>query len=285
MGLNAISLSMLVAAASAALQTYSVPPGNLDGVSLHVGAGISQSVDNLAGTEHSSGARPSTSGGHTAHVNGFTTICRDGEVIHVDGTCVLPAISRKVYVYEIPEQPQEPSGPPLNIPPPRVNHNVVFVRLPEEGPEPEPIILPPPRQQSIVYVLNKKTEEGRRVIEVPAHPQSSPEVYFINYQNGENPALPIGIDLETALGSAAAANGLVLGGAGGLSDANGRFGVAGGATGGHGKLGGATGAARDHSSLAFGKVGGVTGAAGSFVAETGNHGGFSGVPTILYRTP
>lgn len=239
-----IALSMIVAAASAAVETYSLPPGHLDG--------ISRGVDHSAGAAHSH---------HAAGDHGFATGCRNGEVLHVDGTCVLPAISRKVYVYEIPEQPQEPSGPPLNIPPPRVNHNVVFVRLPEGGPEPEPIILPPPKQQIIVYVLNKNTEEGQRVIEVPTHLQSSPEVYFVNYQDGENPALPIGVDLETALNAAAAANVLVLG------DANGGFGEAEGAAGSHGGIDGATGAV------------------GSFVSKFGNHRKFNGVPTILYRTP
>ncbi|XP_063614834.1 uncharacterized protein LOC134787936 [Penaeus indicus] len=137
--------------------------------------------------------------------------CRDGEVLHVDGTCVIPEITRKVYLFHVPEQEQV-VGPPPSLPPPVVDHNIVFVRLPEEGPAPEPIVLPPPRQNNIVYVLNKQEEQVQRVIEVPAQPQADPEIYFVNYQDGENPTLPIGVDLETALSSAAAAGGQILGG-------------------------------------------------------------------------
>merc|ERR1739838_1031513 len=48
---------------------------------------------------------------------------------------------------------------------------------------------------------------GQRVIEVPAGPASNPEVYFVNYGPGENPQLPGGVNLQTALGAAAAPGG------------------------------------------------------------------------------
>ncbi|XP_063593711.1 uncharacterized protein LOC134770677 [Penaeus indicus] len=55
---------------------------------------------------------------------------------------------------------------------------------------------------SAVYILNKQPRENQKLIEVPAPPPSEPEVYFINYSEGENPILPNGIDLQTALNAA-----------------------------------------------------------------------------------
>ncbi|XP_037791973.1 uncharacterized protein LOC119587292, partial [Penaeus monodon] len=188
------------------------------------GGGLSDGAGLLAG---GAGAADFGSG------EGAITGCRDGEVLHVDGTCVIPEITRKVYLFTVPEQEQS-VGPPPSIPPPAVEHNILFVRLPEEGPAPEPIVLPPPRQNNIVYVLNKQDQQVQRVIEVPAQPQSDPEIYFVNYQDGENPTLPIGVDLETALSSAAAAGGQVLGGLEGASGVAGFGGAAGGVSGGQG---------------------------------------------------
>ncbi|XP_042887318.1 pupal cuticle protein 36a-like [Penaeus japonicus] len=165
---------------------------------------------------------------------GSGSACKEGEILHVDGSCVVPIISRNVFVYDAPEQPQDDSGPPPSIPPPRVDHNILFVRIPEEGPGAEPIIVPPPRQESIVYVLNKSGGDGgQRVIEVTAAPPSNPEVYFVNYEEGENPTLPIGVDLQTALQAAAEAGGQVIGGSGGA-------GGFGGSSGGDGGFGGSS---------------------------------------------
>ncbi|XP_047487207.1 uncharacterized protein LOC125038015 [Penaeus chinensis] len=186
---------------------------------------------------------------------GGIVACRDGEVLHVDGTCVIPEITRKVYLFNVPEQEQS-VGPPPSLPPPAVEHNILFVRLPEEGPAPEPIVLPPPRQNNIVYVLNKQDQQVQRVIEVPAQPQADPEIYFVNYQDGENPTLPIGVDLETALSSAAAAGGQVLG-----------------------SLEGASG---DSS---FGDVGGASGGLGINGGVSGVHSGQGSRPSGLYNTP
>ena len=53
---------------------------------------------------------------------------------------------------------------------------------------------------------------AQSVIEVPSQPSSTPEVYFVNYNEGENPQLLDGIDLNTAL-SQAAQPGQAIGGA------------------------------------------------------------------------
>ncbi|XP_037792181.1 uncharacterized protein LOC119587528 [Penaeus monodon] len=137
----------------------------------------------------------------------FDTDCQEGEVRHVDGSCVVPEITRKVFVFSVPQQERDPIDSIVDLPPPKVEHNILFVRLPEGGVGPEPIVVPPPRQENIIYVLSKQGEHGQRVIEVPAHPPSEPEIYFVNYGEGENPTLPGGLDLQTALGSAADATG------------------------------------------------------------------------------
>nr|XP_027210096.1 H/ACA ribonucleoprotein complex subunit GAR1-like [Penaeus vannamei] len=231
----------------------------------------------------------------------------EGEVLHVDGTCVIPEITRKVYLFNVPEQEQA-VGPAPSIPPPAVEHNILFVRLPEEGPAPEPIVLPPPRQNNIVYVLNKQDEQVQRVIEVPAQPQADPEIYFVNYQEGENPTLPIGVDLETALSSAAAAGGQVLGGlegAGGIAGGEAGFGGAGGVAGGEAGFGGAAGVAGEKPALValrfrrwrrrkwlwhckWGGLGGVNGAGiglGINGGASGLHSGQGSRPSGLYNTP
>lgn len=261
------TIVLLIPAALAKPQGYSLPSPSENGFS-SVGGGFTSGPEIHGGNGFTSGTVGASShessfgAGYSGGSGGPSSACRAGEILHVDGSCVVPKITRTVYVFTAPEEPQPPISPPPIVPPPRVEENIVFVRVPEAGPAPDPIILPPPRQEQIVYVLNKNDGGGgQRVIEVTAPPPSDPEVYFVNYEEGENPTLPIGVDLETALNAAAAANVLVLG------DANGGFGEAEGAAGSHGGIDGATGAV------------------GSFVSKFGNHRKFNGVPTILYRTP
>ncbi|XP_027223490.1 uncharacterized protein [Penaeus vannamei] len=139
--------------------------------------------------------------------------CGEGQVKHVDGSCVTPQVKRRVFVYDVPANVAEVSKPAY-IPEPKVERNIIFVRLPEGAQGPEPIVVPPPQQEHVVYVLNKQSEQDQRVIEVPAPPPSNPEVFFVNYAEGENPTLPSGVDLQTALSSASQGNGQVLGGGG-----------------------------------------------------------------------
>nr|XP_027237604.1 H/ACA ribonucleoprotein complex subunit GAR1-like isoform X1 [Penaeus vannamei] len=256
-----VLLLTVAAAAFAAPQGYDL--GAPSGGGLSAGAGLSAGGAGAGGADLGSG-------------EGAITGCRDGEVLHVDGTCVIPEITRKVYLFNVPEQ-ERAVGPAPSIPPPAVEHNILFVRLPEEGPAPEPIVLPPPRQNNIVYVLNKQDEQVQRVIEVPAQPQADPEIYFVNYQEGENPTLPIGVDLETALSSAAAAGGQVLGGlegAGGIAGGEAGFGGAGGVAGGEAGIGGAVGVVGGQGG--FGGAAGVAGGQGGFGGAAGVAGGQGG---------
>ncbi|XP_063593723.1 uncharacterized protein LOC134770691 [Penaeus indicus] len=218
-------------------------------------------------------------------------VCKEGEILHVDGTCVVPEVSRKVFVFDVPQQEQL-TGPPPSVPPPKVDHNILFVRLPEEGLGPEPIVVPPPRQNNIVYVLNKQGEQSQRVIEVPAPPPSEPEIYFVNYEEGENPTLPGGVDLQTALGSAAETGGEVIGA---IDDAS--VTSVGGNTGlQHGvgvSIG--VGGSRGGSTGLVGNIGGGRGQVGSgavgIAVEATNDGnigvtqGNQNTPSGLYSTP
>ncbi|XP_037791944.1 uncharacterized protein LOC119587264 [Penaeus monodon] len=140
-----------------------------------------------------------------------TTACEEGEILHIDGSCVVPVITRKVFVFNVPQQEPQNNSTLPELPPLKVEHNILFVRLPEAAEGPEPIIVPPPKQNNIVYVLNKQNEQTQRVIEVPAPPPSEPEIYFVDYKEGENPSLPGGVDLLTALGSASETGGEVIG--------------------------------------------------------------------------
>ncbi|XP_069993202.1 uncharacterized protein [Penaeus vannamei] len=168
-----------------------------------------------SGGGFSSGGRSSGVGGpsSTSGQGGTRGRCNVGEILHVDGSCVTPVVTRNVFVYDAPEQPQRQSGPRTNVAPPKINHNILFARIPEGGAGPEPIVVLPPRQKNVVYVLNKNEGgRGQRVIEVPPPPPSDPEVIFVSYAKGENPQLPIGVDLQTALQGAANGGGQVIGG-------------------------------------------------------------------------
>ncbi|XP_063593724.1 uncharacterized protein LOC134770692 [Penaeus indicus] len=194
------------------------------GIGHTIGSGISTPIGQVVVSGNVAGVGPLAGAGV-----GIIEQCGEGQVRHVDGSCVEPVVNRRVYVFDVPEQPQQ-AGPSPILPPPRVDHNILFVRLPEDGEGPEPIVVPPPRQENIIYVLNKKDDQAQRVIEVPAHPPKAPEIYFVNYEEGDNPTLPSGVDLHTALGTAAATGGQVLGVSGGAGVSGGFSGVTGGAT-------------------------------------------------------
>lgn len=139
---------------------------------------------------------------------------------HVDGSCVTPEVSRRVFLYDVP--PNEAAvGRPKQIPKPKLQRNVIFVRPPDGAQGPDPIVVPPPRQQHVLFVLNKQSQQNQQVIEVPAPPLSNPEVFFVNYAVGENPTFPSGVDLQS---SASQDSGQVVGCGGGEGEIGGGFG-------------------------------------------------------------
>nr|XP_027224183.1 pupal cuticle protein 36-like [Penaeus vannamei] len=233
-----LTLLPLVAVAFAAPQGYNL--GEPSGGGLSHGSSINGGVGGIG----DSGAGGIGDGG--VGVGGPVGGCQDGQILHVDGSCVTPVITRKVYLYDAPQVPEGPGGPPPSVPPPKVEHNILF------------------------------EEQSQQVIEVTPHPASDPEIYFVNYQEGENPTLPLGVDLETALSVASAAGGDVIGagavgvGAGGLGDGVGDGGI-GGDFGSNGGFGGA--GAGGNGGFGGAGAGGNGGFGG---AGAGGNGGFGG---------
>lgn len=140
---------------------------------------------------------------------------------------------------------------------------MIFIRAPEQAEAAEPIVLPPPQQQSVIYVLNKRQPSvgGRPVIKVPAPPPSNPEVFFVNYGPNENPVLHDGIDLQSALSAAAPSTGQIIvgGGAGGFD-----LGAGAGSAGGFDVGAGVGSAGGFDAGFAAGSAGGFDAGAGGF---------------------
>uniref|UniRef100_A0A6A7G8W8 Protein FAM98A-like n=1 Tax=Hirondellea gigas TaxID=1518452 RepID=A0A6A7G8W8_9CRUS len=124
--------------------------------------------------------------------------CGDELVRRIDGKCVQPIITRNLFLYNAPA-PKIRYGPIPYIPEPKIHYNYVFVRTPSAVNAPTPIVIPPPQQKTLIYLLSRRpAPHEQELIELPSTP-SQPEVYFVNYNDGDNPLLPGGIDLQTAL--------------------------------------------------------------------------------------
>ncbi|XP_068218571.1 uncharacterized protein [Palaemon carinicauda] len=159
-------------------------------------------------------------------VDGHEESCPEGQLRHLDGTCVVPEITRKVFVYAAPATEPRAPLPPVDVPLPKEEHNIVFIRTADRGDGPEPIIIPPPQKKHLIYVLNKDSgSQEPKIIEIPAPEPKEPEVYFVNYADGENPTLPHGIDFESALNSAIHGEGQVIGSSQGGAPLTGEHGL------------------------------------------------------------
>ena len=124
--------------------------------------------------------------------------CAPGLVLKADGNCVTPIVTRNLFLYNAPAA-RLTTLPASFIPDPKVHYNYVFLRTSDPAEAAKPIVVPAAQQKTLVYLLNKNPEvKEQEVIEVPGT-QTEPEVYFVNYSDGENPELPGGIDLATAL--------------------------------------------------------------------------------------
>lgn len=171
---------------------YSDPPGSGGGFTGY-GGHIASGSDNMHKYMTKSASSP-------YEVSKPPEVCGPGEVLRSDGMCVKAIITRNVYVYSSPEIiPTIPEPPP--IPRPRINYNVVFVRTPDKPESLEPIVIPPPQQKTLVFVLTKNDEMEQKIIEVPAGDDEEPEVFYINYNDGDDMKLPGDITLKEALAS------------------------------------------------------------------------------------
>lgn len=188
----------------------------------------------------SSGGSGGGFGGGGGFSGGIGGSCPEGQARKGDGSCATAQISRNIFLYAAPPAQQIRVGPAPHLPDPKVHYNYVFVRTPETRGGVRPIVVPPPQQKTLVYVLNKRPgAQNQEVIEVPSTP-TQPEVFFVNYAAGDNPQLPGGIDLQQALsqsqqqgriidggvavggGFAAGGGGVIGGGGGGFVSGGGR---------------------------------------------------------------
>ncbi|MCL4167477.1 UNVERIFIED_CONTAM: hypothetical protein GTU68_064653, partial [Idotea baltica] len=124
--------------------------------------------------------------------------CGPGQADDGTGNCVEAITSSNVFVFSGPNLPVS-YGPPPYIPKPKIDYNIVFVRTPEQAGQLDPIIVPPPQQRTIVYVLTKNGQVGQQVIEVPGAPGQAPEVFYVNYNDGDNPTLAGGVQLQDVI--------------------------------------------------------------------------------------
>ncbi|KAL7633657.1 UNVERIFIED_CONTAM: hypothetical protein RMT77_016190 [Armadillidium vulgare] len=134
-----------------------------------------------------------------------------GSLIHAEGVCVEADVSKTIYLYTAPQRVGKQRSEPAPTPKPKLIYNIVFVKAPEDSEEDKPIVIPPPQQKTIVYVLSKDGEgEEQQIIDVPAGPAHKPEVYYVSYNEGENPDLSLGLNLESALASAVNEEGKII---------------------------------------------------------------------------
>ena len=128
--------------------------------------------------------------------------CPAGQIRKVDGTCAIPVLSSaNVYAFVAPEI-ELPSIEVPDIPDPKVDQNVVFVRAPATVQSPDPIIVPAPQQKTDVYVLSEIGDVEQKVIEAPALPAIEPEVHYVALKAGESIEELHGVDVPTAFRNA-----------------------------------------------------------------------------------
>jgi len=125
-------------------------------------------------------------------------LCQSGLLRNIHGECVEPEVVRNTYLFAAPEIKGRKAK--FIAPKPKLEYNIVFVRNPATA-QSEPIVIPPPQQKTLVYVLGKTKVDSQGLLEVPTHPKLKPEVYFVNYKDGDefSQVLPGGVSLKTAL--------------------------------------------------------------------------------------
>ena len=127
--------------------------------------------------------------------------CPNGFKRDINGNCIIPKSTRTFFSFE-PTKKQI-FDTKLTAPKPHLIYNIVLIRLKKDSNMKEYIVVPPPLEKTVIYILNKSNHKvERRVIEFPLN-SALPEVHFINYKEGDNPVLPNGMDLESVLSSSA----------------------------------------------------------------------------------
>jgi len=204
----------------------------------------------------SSGSFGGSSGGSGGGLS-FGDGCGNGQVRGGDGGCVTPTVTRNIFLYAAPEI-SVPQGATPNFPPPKVHYNFVFVRTPTLAGGSQALVAPAPKQKTLVYVLSKRpSAQEQQVLQADFKP-TRPEVFFVNYNRGDNAALPGGVSLQEALSQSVQQGQVINGGGAGVGG-----GISGGIGGGSVISGGIGGG----SVISGGNIGG-----GSIISS-GNIGG------------
>ena len=128
--------------------------------------------------------------------------CTTGEILNTDGKCVRPVIKRNVFAFSVPES-LKPEPPAPVVPNPEIDYDVIFLKS-EQDPARNVVVVPPPQQRTLVYILREDPASiAPDVIELPGSATGVPEVFYINYDEGENPELPGGFQLQEVLNQSA----------------------------------------------------------------------------------
>ena len=266
-----------------------------------INGGSSGGFSSGGGSFSSGGGSFSSGGGFSSggsfgssDLGGFSSSgCGEGEIRKADGTCARAQITRNIFLYAAPPAQQVKVGPAPPLPDPKVHYNFVFVRTPSTVGGARPVVVPPPQQKTLVYVLSKRPDaQNQEIIEVPSTP-TQPEVFFVNYAPGDNPELPGGIDLQQALSQSVQQGQFIEGSSGsgidlrGGSSGSGDF-VSGGSSDGFVSGGGASGF------VSGGGAGGFVsgGSSGGFISggDSGDFGSSGiisggGAPSTQYSSP
>ncbi|MCL4146880.1 UNVERIFIED_CONTAM: hypothetical protein GTU68_014549, partial [Idotea baltica] len=81
---------------------------------------------------------------------------------------------------------QPSAGPAPYVPQPKIVYNTVYVNTPDQSAGSDPIVIPPPQQRYIVYVMTKIGQQEQQVIQVPAGDNEEPGVFYVNYNEGDD---------------------------------------------------------------------------------------------------
>jgi len=215
-----IGAIMCLAAAAAKPLNYGSGGGSRiisGGGSSFIGGGGSSFIGG-GGSSFIGGGGSSFIGGGGSGFGGGISLgdgCGGGQVRSGDGGCVTPQVTRNLYLYSAPDI-QVPVGASANLPSPKVHLNYVFVRTPSVTGGANAIVAPAPKQKTLVYVLSRRpTAQDQQVLQVDATP-TRPEVFFVNYDNGDDTQLPGGVSLQEALSQSIQQGEVIDSGAGGF---------------------------------------------------------------------
>jgi len=220
-------------------------------------------------------------GGGGAGVGGITfgDGCPAGQVM-TGGSCQAAQITKNIYLYAGQEAQAAAAGKAIIKANPKVHLNYVFVKSAGSVAASAPVVVPPPKQKTLVYVLNRRVAAGKgEVINLDSKP-TKPQVYFVNYEEGDTADLPGGVSLQEALSQSVQQGQTIQGSAGSGGGSIGGGAIGGGAIGG-GAIGG--GAIVDGGAIGGGAIvdGGAIG--GGVIVDGGAIGGQA--PSTSYRAP